>query len=386
MRLTLVIHSMASGGAQRVMAISANSWAARGWPVTLLTLSDSTVPCLYELHPAIRYRPLGLARASHGLVEGAINNARRTPALRKAITISRPDVVISFIDETNVQVLAATIGTGLPVIVAEHTDPAPNPPPRPWRLLRQVLYPCASRVVVLSETAKAYFPWTIRRKAVVIPNPVLPPPPVPPAECDRTERRSGRLTAIGRLSPEKGFDLLLRAFAEIAPRHPNWSLVVWGEGAERSRLETLRDELGLGGRAHFPGWTSDVYAELRRSDLFVMSSRYEGFPMALCEALAAGVPAVSFDCPSGPRQIIRPGIDGVLVPPADVGALARALDALMGDEKRRQRLAARGPEVVERFGVERVMSMWDELFRDVAPRPRSQRLRMETMPGPSARR
>lgn len=108
--------------------------------------------------------------------------------------------------------------------------------------------------------------------------------------------------------------------------------------------------------------------------------------MALCEALAAGVPAVSFDCPSGPRQIIRPGIDGVLVPPADVGALARALDALMGDEKRRQRLAARGPEVVERFGVERVMSMWDELFRDVAPRPRSQRLRMETMPGPSARR
>jgi glycosyltransferase involved in cell wall biosynthesis len=167
---------------------------------------------------------------------------------------------------------------------------------------------------------------------------------------------------MGRMTEQKGFDLLLEAFARVAARHTEWQLEIWGEGPLRSELERVRERWRLSGRARFPGRTEDAYGVLRAADLYVLSSRYEGFPMVLCEAMAVGLPVVAFDCRTGPREIVRDGVDGLLVPAGDIDALARALDRLMGDVEARARLGARAPEVCERFGLARVLALWDQVF------------------------
>ena len=176
------------------------------------------------------------------------------------------------------------------------------------------------------------------------------------------QERAKVIVGMGRLSHEKGFDLLLRAFSIVARKHPEWSLVIWGEGPLREELESLRSELGLDTRISFPGWTADPFGEMCRARLFVLSSRYEGFPNVLCEAMACGVPVVSFDCTSGPREIIRNDVDGILVPPEDVEALAEAMDRLLSRPLDRDRLGERGAEIVTRLDARKVMALWETVI------------------------
>ncbi len=363
MRVTLVIHGMGSGGAERVAATMANAWTARGWEITLITFEDAASGSFYPLDARVRFQPLGIAGASRNLSQAIISNSRRLLAIRRTIQAARPDVVVTFLDMVNVRTLLALAGTRVPVVVTEQTDPGQKNLGRVWETLRRWTYRHAARVVVLGQSSWEYFPPDIRARTVILPNPIAVDQPDEDDERPSTGQKT--LVAVGRLVPEKGFDLLLEAFARVAPEHPNWRLVIWGEGPLRRDLEAQRDRLGLRSRVSLPGRTQALFRELRRADLFVMSSRREGLPMALGEAMACGLPAVSFDCRSGPREIIRPGVDGLLVPPGDIEGLAAALSALMGDDAERQRMAQRAPEVLERFSAERVLDRWEELLETV---------------------
>ncbi len=341
------------------MSIMANYWAAKGWQVTLLTFDDRRENPFFELHKEVVRIPLNIMGASENAFRGVANNWKRLFALRKAVRNSEPDAVVSFMDTVNILTLLATLGMNMPVIVSERTDPASHRIGKARSFLRTRIYPRAAGLVVQSQDVFSFFSRRIRCHAHVIPNPVIAPP-----ITTKTDRPSGskHIVAMGRLGEEKGFDLLLQAFAQLAPRHPDWSLIIWGEGEQRVKLEELRDSFDLRERVRFPGRTREPHEKLREAGLFVLPSRYEGFPNALCEAMACGLPVISFDCPSGPRNIIRNNVDGLLVPAGDVGALALAMEQLMSDELKCRRLAARAPEVIDRFGLEKVMGMWNKVL------------------------
>lgn len=364
MRLALVISSLRPGGAEGVFARIANGLSRRGHDISLLTLDDGTKPPAYPLEPGIRHKPLGLAQTSSGPLSALANNFQRLRVLRNAILACGPEAVLTFMDTTNILTLLA-VGRSLPVVVSERVHPAHYDIGRPWRALRRLAYPRAAAIAVQTADIPGALGANLRPLCQTIPNPVEPPEEA--ALPSALGLVPGPLAlAMGRLATQKGFDLLLQAFASIATAHPDWTLVILGEGPERPRLEALVAELGLEGRALLPGRVEAPGGALRRADLFVLSSRFEGFPNALCEAMACGLPAVAFDCPSGPGEIVRHGVDGLLAPPGDVGALAEALSALMGDDVRRRAMAARAPEVLERFGLEKVLDMWEELLMHVA--------------------
>lgn len=359
-RITFVISSLAAGGAERVLTIMANYWAAKGWAITILTLNSSAVTPFYPVDERVTIRPLGVAGLSTTKTAAILNNWVRLTTLRRALVASQPDCIVSFGDTTNVLLLVAKAGLGLPTIVSERTAPQSHPIGPVWQRLRKLFYPWADAIVVQSEGAQSYFSRAIQAKSRIIPNPVLPPPP---ALAPGAGKELPTVMAMGRFTFEKGFDLLLKAFASIAAKHPSWRLKLVGDGPLRDQWTALATELGLAERVIFTGRVQDPFTHLQNADLFVMSSLYEGFPNALCEAMATGLPVISFDCPSGPREIIRHGIDGLLIPPQDVEALAAAMDRLMGDSAQRQQLAAHAPEIIERFGIDKVMGLWEAAIK-----------------------
>lgn len=363
MRITLVISTLAAGGAERVMALMANYWGGQGHDVTLITL-DPVDQDFYALHPAVVRVGLGLSCASSTVLQGLLNNIARIKRLRGAIDRAKPDIVISFVEKTNVLALLSTVGSHVPVVVSERIDPRFHRIERLWAFLRWLLYRRANALVVQTDGLRTWAEGFINQRAVyVIPNPLSIKVSRKEMHGDCPEKI---VASMGRLVAQKGFDNLLQAFARCVRSHPEWSLVIIGEGPERPRLNVMTVELGIQSRVRLVGCLSDPFEILRGAELFILASRYEGFPNALVEAMACRLPVVSTDCPSGPRDIIRDGVDGVLVPPDDVAALAEAMDRLMDNPQERQRLRTRAVDVLERFSAEKIMKSWSDLLMHVA--------------------
>lgn len=369
MRLLFFIHSLSSGGAERVTANLANHWAAKGWHITIVTLAPLSLD-FYELHPAVRRTALELAGESQNVLAGLWNNLRRVRALRQVLRQVQPDIALALMSTANVILALATRGlTNVCAIGSEHTHPPQLPLGAHWGALRRSAYGQLAAVVALTqETADWLRIHTRAQRLPIIPNMALWPlaaqaPRLIPETICVADRHI--LLAVGRLDKEKGFDWLLEAFTALARKYYNWNLAILGEGPDRRTLETQVQAAGLDGRVFLPGRAGNVGEWYGRADLYVMSSRFEGFPNTLAEAMAHGLPAVSFDCDTGPRDIIRHEIDGLLVPPGDVARLHAALDRLMSDASLRAQFASRAVEVRERFSRERIAGMWEKLFAEV---------------------
>ncbi len=303
----------------------------------------------------------------------------RRRALRELLDARGFDVVSSHLGYANVVNLLESVGRSVPVarVTTIHGD-VRGIRPLPWRtralvLLQRALARRASRIVFLcSGTAEALSRSYGARAAqiAVIPNGAdaselralagrEPPPRWPAAGL--------RLLAAGRLVRQKGFDLLLRAFAIARLKGLQASLLLLGEGPQRLLLERLRGDLGLDASVALPGHATNPFPAMRHADLFVLSSRFEGFPLVLLEALALGRAVVAADCPAGPAELLADGA-GVLVEPRDPEALAVALLDLARDRARRAELARRAALRAEAYRwtavIDRTAAMLLEAARD----------------------
>ena len=359
-RLTFVIHQISAGGAERVLTLLANELCKKGWSVTLLTFDSGSEPVFFELHSGVQHWPLSLMREQGGWWKAIKVHFLRPWVLRRAIRKSRPDAVIAFLERMNILTLMATIGLKIPVIVSERNHPAFNTS-KFLSLSRQAVYKMSACLVLQTHDAGAFFSSSIPKS--VIPNPILVPEY--PAPVLKSEASSQTLVAMGRLCSQKGFDFLLNAFAPLGNKFPDWVLEIWGEGAQRGNLECLRDELGLRERVRFPGLTKEHYKTMAEADIFVLSSRYEGFPNVLGEAMACGLPVVSFDCPSGPSEMIQDGVNGLLVPPENIQELSSSLERLMASGELRNTLGEQARKITESYSLNKIVQSWEELISEV---------------------
>lgn len=349
MHLVLVVPDLGLGGTQRVALALAGHWAALGRRVDVITICAEQP--VYPLPDGVELWPLQVFPAP-----GIKSTLKRIRALRHRLTSLRPDVVLSMLTTTNVLAVLAGLGKPWRTVVSERSDPLHTPVSQPVAILRRLTYPLADAVVMQTATAARALGY-LNRAVEIIPNPVTPMPPAAPADFPQP-----CVLGVGRLVAQKNFALLLDAFARVATRFPHWFLVIAGSGPNQVALHAQARQLGLEQRIHFPGLVGDMGGAYAAAALFVLSSRFEGFPNALCEAMAAGVPAIATDCPSGPSEIIRPGIDGLLVPVEDPDAMADAMARLMEDDGLRRRMGERASEIGSRFAAKIIFAKWRKVL------------------------
>ncbi|GAA2626051.1 glycosyltransferase family 4 protein [Actinomadura fulvescens] len=281
-----------------------------------------------------------------------------------------PDVLIGTRPSLNL-LIAALAPRGTITIGQDHMN---LPSYRP-HLRREIVrsYGRLTALAVLTEKAQNDYEAALAGTSVRItriPNALPELSPGGPSPRDAKV-----ILAAGRLVRQKGFDLLLRAYEPLAAEHPDWTLRIFGAGHQRDRLRKEIADLGLTGTVELRARTPDLAREMRRSSIYVLSSRFEGMPMVIIEAMSLGLPVVAFDCPTGPAEMITPDHDGLLVPPDDVTALSTALRTLMEDATLRNRLGDEALRSAAAYDPARVAAQWRRLLTDLRenplhPRPR----------------
>ncbi|MPW17420.1 glycosyltransferase [Paraburkholderia sp. CNPSo 3157] len=364
MKVLMLVNSMGNGGAERVAATLVNSWARRGDAVTLVATFTGHGACAYPVSDRVRFVYLADLIVRSG--RGPVAYLERFRALRRVIRSSAPDVIVSLLPNVNIAAIVSSRGLGIPIIACEHNNPVAEGRSSLWRLLCGAVYPLADVVTMLTESAVAPFAAMVKAKRfAVVPNPLPDDLPFPsePRTCVSTRKR---LMSVGRLCHQKQFDLLIAVFSRLADEFPDWDLWIWGEGPDRQKLEAQIADLRLRDRILLPGTTQTLWFEMMHAHAFALSSRHEGLPMALMEGMALGLPAVAFDCPSGPRELMRDGQDGLLVPMGDVEAFTRAVRHMLSDEVLRIEMGRRAERSIrERYSLETILAQWDELFAQV---------------------
>ncbi|MFD9466883.1 glycosyltransferase [Streptomyces sp. NPDC060027] len=315
---------------------------------------------LYDVHPTARAPQRGLASAldvgerrrraarDAGMRE---QSAKLTALFRRA----QPGSVIVVTQVWAMEWVALSDTCGIPVIAMTHESfETCRKSSRFGRVKR--FYKDVDRMLALTREDADLWIRQGMNNVGCMPNPL---PFFPETPSQRTERR---VVSIGRLHEEKGVDLLLDSWAEIASDHPSWTLAIYGAGPEEEVLKKQAAHLGIADSVEWKGLTSDVLGALRESSVFALPSRGEGFPLAPMEAMATAVPCVAFDVSPGVREIITDGESGLIAPEGNTRMFAKYLDRMICDQDLRDRMGERARTNIQRFSPDEVTSRWENLF------------------------
>lgn len=361
-RILFASGTMSGGGAERVVSSLANHFAALGYQVDILVVRGVSI---YPLDPRVRLTPVfSEAEIQASLWNKVWRRLAYFPRLLGLLKRYRPDVVIPVHGGGwNGQFVFMCWLLGIKVIAAEHISWTVGRKRFGRWIERHVVYRIADALAVLTDADKAYYQQFLPR-VVKIPNPVSFAPP----DIDRPGSRTCTILAAGRLDSwhHKGFDSLIAVFAQVAAQRPHWRLQIAGAGSTgMAYLQSLAVQHGVADKVDFLGFRQDLAALFGESGIFVLSSRYEGFGMVLLEAMSQGCPCVSYDCPSGPADMIDDGHNGLLVRDQDEAGLAAAIVRLIDDVDLRAALGGAAIEKAGLYRVEAIGERWLELMRAI---------------------
>jgi len=364
MHIAFVIPVLHGSGAERAIVGIANAVAEQGVEVSVVTFADPT-PGDYDLHPRIQRYGLGSPSRWHVAPVILLRALRRVWALRRLFRRIAPDATVAFLRSSTILTTIAGLGLDHVRIGSIRTHPTPALPfTRLEALGHRLTFPRMHAVVVRAEPTRQCvqrpFPGV---RVEVIPN-LVSLVSMAPRETAPRSGQHRHILAAGRLMPQKGFDVLLEAAAIVLPEHPEARLTILGEGPERPALEAQVQRLGLRCVVQLPWRRDDIADWYASADVFVLSSRFAGFPNVLVDAMAAGVAVISTDCPTGPGDIVTDGVDGILVPVEDARALASAMDGPLRDPARCQRVGEEANREAERYDREPIAQRWIGLIEE----------------------
>lgn len=356
MKIDFVINSLGSGGGERVLAILANRLFLRGHSVRIVTLNNN-IKDVFDLEKGILRIKLKRKKVKNHSLNNLTNLFHFY--LKKK---NRPDVVISFMVETSMLAIIITTVFRIKCIASEHTNHIIRVKNNLRLFTRKYLYRLADKIVVLTEFDRKYYA-KYKSDAIVIPNPSTF------KSNNAIQKRDQIILAVGNLNKyhTKGFDNLIPIVAKVLKNNPGWKLQIIGDIDEKSLafLTNIAIKYDTKDKILFSGFSNHVSKIMSQCEIFILSSRFEGLPMVLIEALSQGMACISYDCITGPSEIINHNHNGVLVEDQNSKAMQDALEQLILDEMQRKKLKTNAPKSIEKFNPESITSIWEKLLIEI---------------------
>lgn len=369
-KFVFYLYSLTGGGAERQCSYMANYLSKNENEVFLITVEKPKELQEYYLAEDVKRVSLQCNGPSAGVFGALCNNIKIVSSLQNTIRKLKPDVVISFMAAENITCALSCIGINTVHLAAERNYPPFSIRKKMWQFLRKFAYSLPDVIVCQTVQGSTWIMEnTWAKKVATIPNPIILPLPKSYSEHSSISNSTelgvahGKfILAVGRLVPQKQYDLLIRVFSKVCHNFPEWNLVIVGDGPEKEMIERQIFEYELQDRIVLTGRQPDVESWYERAKIFALTSAHEGYPNTLAEAMSYGVAVLSLDCPTGPSSLISHEVNGLLISPENEAELQQQLGRLMSDSSLRKKLGKNAKSIVHKHRIESIMGQWDRLI------------------------